>query len=70
MNKEIRYKHLNKEWVEICKQMQALQRRRVEIYKEAEELKPGNAILKVERAPSIYFDLNQHDIDQFKNERI
>jgi hypothetical protein len=59
----------NKEWVDICNQMQILQRRRVQIYKEAEELNPGKIVLKVERAPSIYFDLEGNDIDQFLNER-
>jgi hypothetical protein len=68
-DKEIRYNHLNKEWSEICKQMQALQRRRVQIYKEAEEIKSGNIVLKIERSPSIYYDLNNQEIDQFIKER-
>lgn len=68
-DKEIRYKHLNEEWKEICKQIQTLQRRRVQIYKEAEEIKPGNIVLKIERSPSIYYDLNNQDIDQFIKER-
>lgn len=70
MDKEIRLKHLNEEWTEICKQMQILQRRRVQIYKEAEEITPGKTVLKIERSPSIYFDLQNQDIDQFKEERI
>ena len=69
MDKKIRYKHLNEEWTEICKQMQILQRRRVQIYKEAEEIKPGDIVLKIERAPSIYQDFGGKDIDQFLNER-
>jgi hypothetical protein len=69
MDKEIRYKHLNEEWTEICKQIQTLQRRRVQIYKEAEGIKPGNIVLKIERSPSIYYDLNNQDIDQFIKER-
>jgi len=69
MDKEIRYKHLNEEWTEICKQMQVLQRRRRQIYQEAEEINPGKMVLKIERSPSIYLDLNQNDIDQFLNER-
>jgi hypothetical protein len=69
MDKEIRYKHLNEEWTEICKQIQILQRRRVQIYKEAEEINPGKIVLKIERSPSVYYDFNQKDIDQFKNER-
>lgn len=70
MDKEIRLKHLNEEWTEICKQMQILQRRRVQIYKEIEEITPGETVLKIERSPSIYFDLQNQDIDQFKEERI
>ena len=70
MDKEIRLKHLNEEWTEICKQMQILQRRRVQIYKEAEEITQGKTVLKIERSPSIYFDLQNQDIDQFKEERI
>lgn len=69
MDKEIRYKHLNEEWTDICKQMQILQRRRVQIYQEAEEINPGKIVLKIERSPSIYYDFNQNDIDQFLNER-
>lgn len=69
MDKKIRYKHLNEEWTDICKQMQILQRRRVQIYQEAEEIKPGNIVLKIERSPSIYHDFNQKDIDQFLKER-
>jgi hypothetical protein len=49
--------------------MQALQRRRVQIYKEAEEIKSGNIVLKIERSPSIYYDLNNQEIDQFIKER-
>ena len=70
MDKEIRYKNLNEEWTEICKQIQVLQRRRVQIYREAEEINPGKIVLKIERSPSIYYDFDQKDIDQFKNERI
>jgi len=70
MDKEIRLKHLNEEWTEICKQMQILQRRRVQIYKETEEITLGETVLKIERSPSIYFDLQNQDIDQFKEERI
>ncbi len=69
MDKEIRYKHLNEEWTEICKQIQILQRRRVQIYKEAEEINPGKIVLKIERSPSVYYDFNQKDIDQFKDQR-
>ena len=69
MDKEIRYKHLNEEWTEICKQIQILQRRRVQIYKEAEEINPGKIVLKIERSPSIYYDFEQKDIDQFKDQR-
>lgn len=69
MDKEIRYKHLNEEWTEICKQMQVLQRRRRQIYQEAEGINPGKIVLKIERSPSIYHDFNQNDIDQFLNER-
>ena len=64
-----RYKDINKEWTEICKQMQILQRRRLQLYKEAEELNPGKIVLKIEKAPSIYYDLENNDIDQFLNER-
>ena len=64
-----RSEELNKEWTEICQQIQTLQRRRVQIYKEAENLNPGLIQLKIERAPSIYFDFNGTDIDQFLNER-
>ena len=70
MDKEIRYKNLNEEWTEICKQIQVLQRRRVQIYREAEEINPGKIVLKIERSPSIYYDFDQKDIDQFKNEKI
>ena len=69
MEQEIRYKHLNEEWTEICKQIQVLQRRRVQLYKEAEDLNPGKIVLKIEKSPSIYFDLEGNDIDQFLNER-
>ena len=65
-----RYKEINKEWTEICNQMQILQRRRVRLYREAEELNPGRIVLKVEKAPSIYLDLENNDIDQFLNERV
>jgi hypothetical protein len=65
-----RYKEINKEWTEICNQIQILQRRRVKLYKEAEELNPGKIVLKIERSPSIYFDLEGNDIDQFLNERL
>jgi hypothetical protein len=65
-----RYKEINKEWTEICNQMQILQRRRVKLYKEAEELNPGKIVLKIEKAPSIYHDLENNDIDQFLNERV
>lgn len=69
MDKEIRYKHLNEEWTEICKQIQVLQRRRVQIYKEAEEINPGKIVLKIERSPSIYYDFEQKDIYQFKDKK-
>jgi hypothetical protein len=69
MEQKIRYKHLNEEWTEICKQIQVLQRRRVQLYKEAEDLNPGKIVLKIEKSPSIYFDLEGNDIDQFLNER-
>jgi len=59
---------LNKEWTEICKQIQTLQRRRVQIYKEAEDLNPRSIQLKIERSPSIYYDLEGNDIDQYLNE--
>jgi hypothetical protein len=65
-----RYKEINKEWTDICNQIQILQRRRVKLYKEAEELNPGRIVLKIERAPSIYHDLENNDIDQFLNERL
>ena len=65
----IRSEDLNKEWTEICQQIQTLQRRRVQIYKEAEDLNPGSIQLKIERAPSIYYDLGGNDIDQYLNER-
>ena len=61
---------INKEWTDTCKQMQILQRKRVQLYREAEELNPGKIVLKVEKAPSIYYDLENNDIDQFLNERI
>jgi hypothetical protein len=69
MKKDNKFKNINKEWADICNQMQILQRRRVQLYKEAEELNPGKIVLKVERAPSIYFDLGGNDIDKFLNER-
>lgn len=64
------FKGINNEWTAICKAIQILQRRRVEIYKEAEEINPGGIVLKIERSPSIYFDLEGNDIDQFLNERV
>ena len=64
-----RAEELNKEWTEICQQIQTLQRRRVQIYKEAEDLNPGSIQLKIERAPSIYYDLEGNDIDQYLRER-
>jgi hypothetical protein len=64
-----RAEELNKEWTEICQQIQTLQRRRVQIYKEAEDLNPGSIQLKIERSPSIYYDLEGNDIDQYLNER-
>ena len=64
-----RAEDLNKEWTEICQQIQTLQRRRVQIYKEAEDLNPGSIQLKIERSPSIYYDLEGNDIDQYLNER-
>lgn len=63
-----RAEELNKEWTEICQQIQTLQRRRVQIYKEAEDLNPGSIQLKIERSPSIYYDLEGNDIDQYLNE--
>jgi hypothetical protein len=69
MDKEIRYKHLNEEWTEVCRQMQILQRKRVQIYKESEEIHPGKIVLNIERAPSIYQDFEGKDIDQFLSER-
>lgn len=69
MENKMSYEHLNDEWTEICKQIQILQKRRVQIYKEAEEINPGKIVLKIERAPSIYYDLKGNDIDQFLNER-
>lgn len=68
-NEKLKESHLNDEWTEICKQMQILQRRRVSIYKESEELNPGKIVLKIERAPSIYHDLDGKNIDQFLSER-
>jgi hypothetical protein len=68
-SKKLKESHLNDEWTEICKQMQILQRRRVSIYKESEELDPGKIVLKIERAPSIYQDLMGNNIDQFLSER-
>lgn len=65
----IRSEELNKEWTEICQQIQTLQRRRVQIYKQAEDLNPGSIQLKIERCPSIYYDLEGNDIDQYLNER-
>jgi hypothetical protein len=64
-----RAEELNKEWTEVCQQIQTLQRRRVQIYKEAEDLNPGSIQLKIERSPSIYYDLEGNDIDQYLNER-
>jgi hypothetical protein len=64
-----RYKEINKEWTETCKQIQILQRNRLQLYKEAEEINPGKIVLKIEKSPSIYFDLEGNDIDQFLNER-
>ena len=64
-----RAEELNKEWTEICQQIQTLQRRRVQIYKEAEDLNPGSIQLKIERSPSLYYDLEGNDIDQYLNER-
>jgi hypothetical protein len=64
-----RLEELNKEWTGICQQIQELQRRRVQIYKEAEDLNPGSIKLKIDKSPSIYFDLDGNDIDQFLNER-
>jgi len=69
MEQKIRYKHLNDEWTEICKQIQVLQRRRVQIYNEAEDLNHGKIVLKIEKSPSIYFDLDGNNIDKFLNER-
>lgn len=68
-SEKLKESHLNDEWTEICKQMQILQRRRVSIYKESEELDPGKIVLKIERAPSIYQDLMGNNIDQFLSER-
>jgi hypothetical protein len=64
-----RLEELNKEWTGICQQIQELQRRRVQIYKEAEDLNPRSIKLKIDKSPSIYFDLDGNDIDQFLNER-
>jgi hypothetical protein len=64
-----KYDDLNHEWTDVCRQIQVLQRRRVQIYREADEINPGQIVLKIERAPSIYFDFNGTDIDQFLNER-
>ena len=64
-----RYNDLNEEWTDICKQLQILQKRRVQIYKEADEINPGKIVLKIERSPSIYEDLEGKNIDQFLNER-
>jgi hypothetical protein len=69
MDKEIRYKELNDEWTDVCHQIQILQKRRVQIYKEAEEINPGKIVLKIERSPSIYNDFEGKNIDQFLNER-
>jgi hypothetical protein len=69
MDKEIRYKELNDEWTDVCRQIQILQKRRVQIYKEAEGINPGKIVLKIERSPSIYKDFEGKDIDQFLNER-
>lgn len=70
MKKDNKFKKINKEWADICNQMQILQRRRVQLYKEVEELNLGKIILKIERSPSIYYDLENNDIDQFLNERV
>jgi hypothetical protein len=70
MKKDNKFKKINKEWADICNQMQILQRRRVQLYKEAEELNPSKIILKIERSPSIYYDLGNNDIDKFLNERV
>ena len=64
-----RAEELNKEWTEICQQIQTLQKRRVQIYKEAEDLNPGSIQLKIERSPSIYYDFEGNDSDQYLNER-
>ena len=42
-----RYNDLNEEWTEICKQLQILQKRRVQIYKEADEINPGKIVLSI-----------------------
>jgi len=62
-------KSINEEWIDVCHQIQILQRRRLQLYKEAEDLNPGKIVLKIEKSPSIYFDLEGNDIDQFLNER-
>ena len=64
------FKGINNEWTVICRGIQILQRRRVQIYKDAEKINPGGIVLKIERSPSIYFVLEGNDIDQFLDERV
>ena len=69
MKEKNKYDELNQEWTDVCRQIQVLQRRRVQIYREAEEINLGKIVLKIERAPSIYYDLEGNDIDQYLKER-
>jgi len=52
----------NKEWTELNKQIQALNEKRVKIYKRYKD-KYGTLNLKIERNVSLYYDFNGIDID-------
>ena len=66
-----RLEELNVEWIGICNLMQILNRQRLEVYNQwlAEMERQGHHLpddefpLKVEKHPSLYFDLNQNPID-------
>jgi len=52
----------NKEWTELNKQIQALNEKRVKIYKRYKD-KYGTLNLKIERNVSLYYDFDGIDID-------
>jgi hypothetical protein len=55
---------INNKWVELNQQIQKLNRERRGLYdKYVQEYGPLN--LKIERSPSIYYDLKNNDIDIF-----